>query len=164
MQKILYTVIVLFIAVTSAVSQVRVGGMLGYGSEVEQLGIGVNAEFHINDKMSLAPNLFFYLPEKTGGVKLSYWELNADFHYYFLSADVIGLYGLGGLNLTTAKFKADDTFLNGREDSHSELGLNLGLGANFDLGTVIPFAELKYVAGDADQAVVFFGVKVPIGD
>jgi outer membrane immunogenic protein len=160
MKKSITIFSIIMLSAVAAFSQARVGAMLGYGSEVEQWGLGANAEFMINDRMGLAPNLFFYFPDNINGSRLSFWELNADFHYYFLNEDFIGLYGLGGLNLTTAKLKTDDVILT--DNTHSELGVNLGLGANFDAGSFIPFAELKYIVGDADQAVVFVGVKFPL--
>jgi len=48
--------------------------------------------------------------------------------------------------------------------SGTELGLNLGLGANFHISNekILPFAELKYVISDFDQLVIFAGVKVNI--
>jgi hypothetical protein len=159
--------LICLLASTTAVSlaQVRIGGMLGYGSEADQWGLGVNSEFLFNEKMAVAPSLFFYFPETAGGFKYSFWELNGNFHYYFFSQDAISLYGLAGLNLTTAKVKRDRDFLEGdAERSNSEAGLNLGLGANFHVGSVLPFAELKYVAGEIDQAVLFLGVKFPLSE
>lgn len=164
MKKLLLLALFSLVCYASSVAQVRVGGMLGFGSEVEQWGLGVNAEFFLNDKMAIAPNLLFYFPEKAGGVKYSYWELNGNFHYYFLAEDPVSVYGLGGLNLMTIRIKSDDPAFSGYDNSNSEIGINLGLGVNFNVGSVLPFAELKYVVGDADQAVLLLGVKFPIAE
>jgi outer membrane immunogenic protein len=162
--KKLFVLIVISLACYGASSaQVRVGGMLGYGTEVEQWGLGLTGEFFLNEKMSIAPGLLFYFPEKNNGVKVSVWELNGNFQYYFVTDEPVSVYGLAGLNLTTVKVKFDDTFPGTADNSESELGLNLGIGANFHVGNVLPFAELKYVAGDIDQAVISLGVKFPMG-
>jgi outer membrane immunogenic protein len=161
MKKLFLLTVISFACYGASFAQTRVGGMLGYGSEVEQWGLGINAEFFIKENMAIAPGLLFYFPEKNNGVKVSFWELNGNFEYYFITEEPVSVYGLAGLNLTTAKVNFDDDVFD--DDSNSELGLNLGIGANFHVGNVLPFAELKYVAGDYDQAVLLLGVKFPIG-
>jgi outer membrane immunogenic protein len=164
MKKLLLILGISLVFTAASHAQVRVGAMLGYGSEVEQWGLGLNGEFIFNEKMAIAPSLLFYFPETTSGFKYSYWELNGNFHYYFLQEDVVSLYGLAGLNLTTVKVKRKNDFLDGTDHSNSEAGLNIGIGANFHVGSVIPYTELKYVAGDYDQAVLYLGVKFPLSE
>jgi outer membrane immunogenic protein len=141
----------------SAVAQTKVGAFLGYGTEVEQLGIGGIAEFALNDRWAISPSLLFYFPEKNGNVKASFFEFNANANYYFLSQNSVNLYGLGGINYFRVKVKNTDT-----DDSVTgdEVGVNLGIGANFNTSSnIIPFGEIKFVLGDADQLALFFGVK-----
>jgi outer membrane immunogenic protein len=163
MKKLILLAVFSFVCAASY-AQIRVGGQLGYGTEVERWGIGANAEFFLNEKMAIAPKLLFYFPEKANGVKVSYWEINGDFHYYLLSEDAVSVYGLAGLNLFSVKVKFDDSAFSNAEYSDSELGVNLGVGLNFNVGNVLPFAELKYVLGDVDQAVILLGVKFPISE
>ena len=165
MKKLLLVCMIVGCTAAASYGQARVGGMLGYGSETEQWGLGINGEFFFHERMAVSPGLFFYFPETNEGFKYAFWELNGNFHYYFFSEDALSLYGLAGLNLTTAKVERDRDFLDSdTRSSDSEAGLNIGLGANFHVGSVLPFAELKYVAGDIDQAVLFLGVKFPLGD
>jgi outer membrane immunogenic protein len=146
-------------------AQTRVGGMVGYGSDINQWGLGANAEFLFNDgRMAIAPKIMFFFPEKTAGIKYAYWEIDGDFHYYFVADGPVGLYGIGGLNLTTIKVKTSSAFTDGYDNSNSELGVNLGLGMNVRAGSVMPFAEVKYIAGKASQAVVFAGLKIPLSN
>lgn len=164
MKKVILLIVFTTVCFASSFAQARLGGFLGYGSEIEQWGIGINAEFFLNEKVAIAPNLLFYFPEKRNDIKYSYWELNGNFHYYLLEEDAISLYGLAGLNLISFQVKSDLPGFD-NEETESELGLNLGLGVNFNFGgNVLPFTELKYVAGDADQAVIMLGVKFPIRD
>jgi outer membrane immunogenic protein len=145
-------------------AQVRIGGFLGYGSEIEQLAIGANAEFFLNEKMAIAPSIAFYLPQEDGPVKTNLWELNGNFHYYFVSEDMISVYGLGGLNFTTVHVKFDG-FGADFDDSQTEIGLNLGGGINFKVtDKIIPFGELKYAISDFDQVAIFFGVKFQLSE
>jgi len=164
MKKVLLIAVFSTVCLTASFAQIRVGGFLANGSEIEQWGLGANAEFFLNEKMAIQPNLIFYFPEKANGVKSSVWELNADFHYYFFSQDVVSLYGKGGLNFTTAHYKIDVSGFPSASDSQTELGLNLGIGANFNVGSVLPFVEVKYVLGDFDEAVIALGVKFPLKD
>jgi outer membrane immunogenic protein len=163
MKKIVLISAICLLSTVASMAQSRVGGILGYGSEVDRWGLGINGEFMVSDRIGLSPSLFFYFPEKTAGLKYSYWELNGNVHYYFFKQDVLNLYGLAGLNLTTVNIKRDRDFLdNTKTGSHSEAGLNLGVGSHLDLGSALPFAELKYVAGDIDQVVLWLGVKFPL--
>ncbi|WP_425401993.1 hypothetical protein [Fulvivirga imtechensis] len=63
------------------------------------------------------------------------------------------------MSLGTVKVKYDDGNIR-YKDTNSELGLNLGIGTNLNLGgSIKPFAEFKFTISDFDQAVLFFGVK-----
>lgn len=154
----------LFVAFSaSAQSETRIGGMLAYGSEIENIGIGANAEFPIMENLTVAPSFIFYLPKDEDVVKMNMWEINANAHYYFISIDNLSFYGLGGLNYSHVKVETDfGSFLGIGDTSSSEgkIGFNLGAGANFDLGkNWLPFAELKYVVSDFDQIVLAAGVR-----
>jgi outer membrane immunogenic protein len=135
----------------------KIGVMLGYGTEVEQLGLGVNGEFNINSKVSISPSFVYWFPNEP----LKFWEFNANVNYYFTKAGSADFYGLAGINLFTVKYDGDVPA--GVDDSESKVGLNLGAGANFNIGkSWEPFTELKFVIGDADQLGLFFGVKFKI--
>jgi outer membrane immunogenic protein len=160
MKKVIFvTALLLFTAAAfnSAYAQKinnRVGPMLAFASgDVDETGLGVVAEFGVAPKMSVAPQLIFYFP----GDNQSFFELNANLNYYFFAQDVFELYGLGGLNFAHAGYNDP----NGNNDySNNELGLNLGIGSNFQIGkTFVPFAELRFTLGDYDQFVLGLGVK-----
>lgn len=126
----------------------KIGAMLGYGTEVEALGLGVNGEFNINSKVSISPSFIYWFVDN-----VNVWEFNANVNYYFTTAGSADFYGLAGINLLGAKVE-------GAEDGNSEVGLNLGAGCNFNIGkNWEPFTEVKFVIGDADQLGLFFGAK-----
>lgn len=165
MKKIITTACFIAFSFLSANAQedTRIGGFLGYGSEIKTIGFGVNAEFPIMENLTIAPNFTYYLPkEESSIVKTTIFELNANANYYFINDDSFGFYGLAGLNYTNVKVKIEDLGFGfgGASESEGKIGLNLGGGANFNLGkSWTPFAELKYVLSDFDQLVLLAGVK-----
>jgi outer membrane protein X len=160
MKKVLFTALLATVVSLTASAQTRVGGLLGFGSEIESLALGGVAEFMIKDNMGISPQLVFFFGKDDGGVKQSLWEINGNFNYYFLQ-DQVDLYGILGLNFATYKVKYDIPGFGNESVSDSEIGLNLGIGSNFPVSNekILPFAELKYVISDFDQLCIFAGVK-----
>lgn len=149
MKKIFLLSIILLSMSLSVSAQETIGAGLAFGSEIESLGIGFNAEFDLNDQIDISPSFIYYFKNNN----VSMWELNGNINYIF-SSDGPTLYGIAGLNITGIKVE------NGGSDS--ELGLNLGIGASFaQTGSVIPFAEAKYVLSNFDQLSLFGGVRFP---
>lgn len=154
MKKLILSFILFAIISFVSQAQSKVGVGLAYGSEVENAGIGVNGEFAASDVINISPSFIYYFKKNN----VSFWELNGNINYIF-SENSATVYGIAGLNLTG--FKIDNPF--GDDVTDSELGLNLGIGANFDAGgNLTPFAEAKYVLGDADQLSLFAGVRFPL--
>lgn len=147
----------------SAQEETRFGAMLAYGTEIENLGIGVNAEFPIMEKLTISPGFIYYLPKGEGGLDINWWELNGNANYYFSNTESLSFYGLAGLNYTHVKVSYDGNTGLGNLDldtSDGRIGLNLGAGANFKIGSsIIPFAEAKYVIIDGGQLVIAGGIK-----
>jgi len=133
----------------------KIGFFLGYGTEVEELGIGLNGEFGVSERVSIQPSFVYWFPEEP----FTWWEFNANVNYYFTTEGTADFYGLAGINLFKYNVDIDGV------DGESEVGLNLGAGANFDIGkSWAPFTEVKFVIGDADQLGLFFGVKINLNN
>ncbi len=162
-QLIPFIALVLFLTITHVTTaQTKIGVFLGYGSEIETLALGANAEFFVNEKLSIAPGLVFFLPNDQSGYKISMWEVNGNVNYYFVTEGSVNFYGLAGLNIAGIKYNFDDNTLFD-DGSDTELGLNLGVGANFEVGkNFMPFGEIKYAISDFDQLAIFFGLKFKI--
>lgn len=145
-----------------------IGGLLAYGTEIENLGIGVNAEFTITENLRISPSFIYYLPKDHGIIKTNWFELNANANYYFIQDDKFDVFGLGGLNYSSVNVKYDGPNIGGLNGSISgsdgRFGLNLGAGANLHLSNdnITPFAELKYVIIDGGQLVLAAGVRFKI--
>ncbi|HEX7015898.1 MAG TPA: outer membrane beta-barrel protein [Cyclobacteriaceae bacterium] len=165
MKKVLFTALLATMVSLAASAQTRVGGLLGYGSEIESLALGGVAEFMIKDNMGISPQLVFFFGKKDNNVKQSLWEINGNFNYYFLQEEV-DLYGILGLNFANYKVKVDVPGFGSESATDSEIGLNIGIGSNFNVSNdnIKPFAELKYVISDFDQLCIFAGVKFNISN
>src|SRR5690554_2555054 len=165
MKKIMVTLCMVTFSFLSVNAQedTRLGAMLAYGTEIENIGIGANAEFPIMENLTLAPSFTYFLPkDESSIVKTTFFELNANANYYFLQDDSFSIYGLAGLNYTNVKVKVEDFGLGFGDASVSEgkIGLNIGGGVNFNLDkNWTPFTELKYVVSNFDQLVLVAGIK-----
>lgn len=60
----------------NAQEDTRLGAMLAYGTEIENIGIGANAEFPIMENLTISPSFIYYLPKK------EYKELNPKLKMY----------------------------------------------------------------------------------
>lgn len=146
---------IIFFSNTGALAQneFKVGGGLAYGSEVEAIGIQVGAVYDFTEEISGAADFIIYFPDG-----YDWWELNVNGHYRFFSEDNISVYGLAGLNYATLSVD----FGQFGSASDSELGLNLGGGAEFGLDFAKLYTELKYVVGNADQLGISAGLRFAI--
>jgi outer membrane protein X len=155
MNKILLTLLIVSGIGLSAEAQTRIGAGLAWGSDVDDLGLGINGEFFVKNNVSINPGIILYFEDNGAFQDRDWWELNVNGNFYFAEEGSVDFYGIGGINLTTRSIKSQ-----GERDSDTELGVNLGVGANFNIrGAVLPYTEIKYIAGNFDQAVLFFGAK-----
>jgi len=157
MRVLLMIGIIGFIASQNVFAQKRVGGGFSWGSGVEEVGINLNAEIFIKDKIAISPKFTYYFT----GSNTTFWELNGDVHYYFQGGDS-GVYGIGGLNISHSA--VDFVFLGvPASRSESKFGLNVGAGYTIALeGSIIPFGELKYIISKFDQLVLTAGIRIGI--
>lgn len=138
----------------------RIGAQLIYGTEINTLGIGAIAEFPVAERMAISPSFSFYFPKDQGFVKTSAFEINGNLNYTFVEENSLLFYGIGGINYTNYKVKSNLPGVPNSSISTGDIGLNLGVGANFEVGqSFLPFAEVKYVVGGLDQLVLAGGVK-----
>lgn len=160
-KQLVVWITLLFSVAVSANAQSRVGAFLAYGSEVENLGIGVNGEFYFNDQITLVPSFIFYMTDDTPAINSTIWEMNLNGQVYFASEQTALIYGFAGLNYTHLKYKFKLTDTTSRD---GELGINVGIGADFDIDSaILPFAQVKYVISDFDQLVISGGVRFKLG-
>ncbi|GET22366.1 outer membrane protein [Prolixibacter denitrificans] len=132
-------------------SNLRVGGGLVYGTDIDNVGIDINGVYQFNEQWEggIAFTHFF---EKN----YANWNvLDFDGHYIFYSDNSgLNVYGAAGLSVTFAKIDIPGTTYTdpnfgtittpGVTASDSNLGLNIGAGVNYALTDQLNLApELK---------------------
>ncbi len=136
------------------------GAGLSYGSSVGHLGsseLGVTLQIYygiIEEIRGGVDYTYYYISENNLGAS----ELNLDGHYFFRNRDNVIIYGLGGLNLSI--INADpDVWGN---ISSRKIGLNAGVGLEYDLGNFSLYGEPKFTLGGWNQFLVTAGVRLRI--
>lgn len=143
-----------------------IGMNLSYGSEIENLGIGVKGQYYLTDNWRGEVSFDYFLKKNN----LTMWDINANVHYLFDVAKNIKVYPLAGLTYTNWKSNGID--INYKIDgigsmevkspsvSAGKFGINLGGGIQYDLSSNLKLsAELKYQIIDSyNQLVVGIGV------
>lgn len=157
--KKLFGIVTLVIGITFALNtgamaqnEFSAGGGLAYGTEVEAIGIQGGATYSFTEEIRGAADIIIYFPDN-----YDWWELNVNGHYNFFSEDGVSVYALAGLNYATLSVDLGQF----GDASDSELGLNLGGGAEFGVEFANVYAELKYVLGNADQLGLSAGLRFP---
>lgn len=154
------------IGVPGLYAQFTGGAGLMYGTYIDEPGIQVNGYYAIPavEKLSVGGDLSFFLPHKHPGWKESIWELNLNAHYSLYKQEKVDLYGLAGINITGYKVKyTGDSFYTGASASTSKGGLNIGGGAQTNVGFGKLYGEIKYaVISDIGHLVLTAGVRLPI--
>ncbi|WP_020527474.1 outer membrane beta-barrel protein [Flexithrix dorotheae] len=152
---------------------------IGFGFENESLLIGAHGQYFFKDNLAGHFGINYFFPKSSTYTKSSLWTMNFNVNYYFDTGDSkVKPYALGGINLAFWKYKYDNPQFGGvvidgiefdipeteAKSSGTEFGLNLGGGADFDIGkSFVPFGQLKYVIGDYDQFVIMGGVRFYVG-
>jgi hypothetical protein len=161
MKRIFLTVITIFILLIVSNplnAQLSVGAGLGYGSDIEEVGIDLRANYYFNQKFGAGTSFLYYLDGVEG---ISIRELNLNGHYLYLSNDRFSAYGLVGLNFFTIKLS---NAIFGDNNKASETGLNIGSGGFYWLNDKFGLhGEARYVLGDASQLVLQIGATYMVG-
>jgi len=163
MKTIKTILLILCLAGISNVSnaQIRLGPLVAFGTDTD-LGLGVKAKFDLNDKFKISPSIIYLGGDKetigASSVKSSFIEINGDVHYAFSETESVLFYGIGGLNIITGSVKISGTGIIDGKTSDTDVGLNLGAGAEFGIADKFDaFAEAKFGVGGAEQLLISAG-------
>jgi opacity protein-like surface antigen len=142
---------------------ISIGGGLGYGTEIESIGIQGGGVYKINEQFRAAADIIYYFPDEIGGgFDYNWMEFNANGHYIFTEDDGLVAYALAGLNFARVSIDyPDNDFFDGSY-SETEVGLNIGAGLEYNIDFALLYAELKYALSSADQLVISAGLRFPI--
>ena len=157
MKKTIYTftLIIAFAFCTNtnvfAQNKLQLGVGAAYGTDIEAVGLQVGATYKITEQIRGAADFIYYFPDGEG---ITMWEFNINGHYLFVTEDNMIVYGLAGLNYAKSKFEIGKFSASG-----SDIGLNVGGGAEFGIGFGAIYAELKYELGGFEQLVIDAGIR-----
>ena len=150
-------------------SQTSIGGGFAYGSKISTIGINVTGQFFITEKIAVAPSFTYYFPNSVDlyvGYDRKWMEANVDANYYpdlNLIDGKLKPYGLAGVNYSIIDYDYNYNWVTGKYDDGkvSEIGINVGAGASFDIGKkILPFAQLKYsIINSYNQAQILVGIR-----
>lgn len=180
MRKLFVLAIALVACVSSSFAQKgEMGGgvNLSYGTEISNLGLGLKYQYGITDAIRLEGSFDYFL--KKDGLKM--WDINANVHYLFPIAEKFKIYPLVGLTYANCGVGGGDAFSwldyngngkwdegepredgesNGASGSSSKFGVNLGVGAQYDITDKIAISlEAKYqIISNFNQLVIGAGV------
>lgn len=137
--------------------RITAGGGVGYGSKSEDLNFQVNIYYNLPTlPLRIGGDVGYSKPESN----LDVIESNANIHFMALDTELFSLYTITGLNVLHNRFSIGDI-----TESETLLGLNLGAGAELDIGFGRGFGEAKYVVGrdtDDSQLILGAGVRVDL--
>ena len=166
MKKILLLAAVLMAAM-GLNAQTRKGeasvlGNVGYQSDYERFGLGVQGRYAIANNLRIAPDVTFFFPKD----KVTGLDVNVNFHYVFnFSKDGQGfsVYPLAGFGMQNNFAGKRIVMVDGKEvkvdgDSTTKLAFNLGGGITLPLTSKSYLnAEAKFMFADEDNMVVMLG-------
>jgi outer membrane immunogenic protein len=147
----------LALSANEALAEPRVGAALLYGTEVEEAGLQLNGYYGLGDvlpglRVGAEFNYFFV------GDPVTFWTIDLNGQYRFIEPGPFGAYAIAGLDIAHVAVDVDLGSLGDSSTSDTNIGLNLGIGAEYAVvENVEIFAEVKYVIGEADQAVFALG-------
>lgn len=141
-------------SITLKAQEYRIGGGLGYGSQINTIGLDFRGDIKFQKQWSITPYFNYFFNKQKGDITAKWNALNVDGHYFFEMDRAWILYPLVGVNFTNFSTK-----INGISYSNSDVGINLGFGSEYNFDRKLSgFGEVKYVISDADQLVITFGV------
>lgn len=152
-------------SVSAEAQDISVGGGVGYGSKSENVNFQVNMYYRLPDMpIRVGAEAAYSVPEKNAESRVDQIEGNINGHYMVVEEEQFSLYGLTGLNILHNRFKYEPDGGPSISESDTNLGLNIGTGAELDIGFGRTFGEAKYILGrdDVSQLVLGAGVRVDI--
>lgn len=144
-------------SVNAQAQEFKAGLGAGYGTQIESIAVqgGIIAGF--TDQFRVAADFKYFFPDYPSGGHNYFWEINSNLHYILLAQLSTKIYGLAGINF--AHQNVDTPQKKSLNTNNTEIGLNLGVGAEYGLGFVSLFGEAKYAVSNYDQFDISAGLR-----
>ena len=174
MRGILFALAVTCISAPAFGQEILAGGGLIYGSKINSVGLQAHGYYAFAGKLPglrVGGDIDAFLPRHAdaagGRVTSSWWDINANAQYVFYSPEKLpfNVYGLAGLNFATvgASFQPSPGVASRAVSDHTtEVGVNIGAGAEYTLPFAAAFRDAKYTFSTADQLAITGGLRFAI--
>lgn len=137
-------------------------GNMGYQSNYERFGLGVQGRYAIAQNLRIAPDVTFFFPkDKATGL-----DLNVNFHYVFnfqKDGQGFSVYPLAGIGMQNNFYgkqtvELDGKTVEGNKDNSTDFAFNLGGGISLPLSKHSYLnAEAKFMFAQEDNMVIMLG-------
>lgn len=148
-----FLVVVIILNLQEANAQVKAGLGAAFASEIEQVGIQGDLHYRFGNipAIQIGGSLIYYFPKDDH----EFIEANLNGAYIFYDEYMFKSYLYTGMYLSRSS-------VNGSVQNRA-IGLNIGLGAEYDFGSLLAFGDLKYVISELNQPVFSLGLRLPFG-
>lgn len=167
MRRILLTLCLSVACLTGLAQGLSIGPGVNYGFGIKSPAAHLRSYFFLNEHLCFGPEFNWFLPRtETTALYVTRheaWELNFNAHYVFEFSHRFGAYPITGIQLARERELVEDIgFPIEPSGSHIEhaLGWNIGAGAHYFAGRVIPFVEYLYTVGDLGQHAIIVGTFI----
>lgn len=167
MKRFLFVVFSLVLALgvnaQSRKGEASVMGSVGYQSNYQRFGVGLQARYAMLNNLRIAPEVNFFFPKN----KVTGLDVNVNFHYVFnFKADGQGfqVYPLAGVGMQTNFYGSKDLTYKGEQIDHESSHTNTDFAFSLGGGITLPLsskcylnAETKFMFGDKESLVFMLG-------
>lgn len=144
---------------TFSSGQLAINAGISYGFDMEEIGIRAGATYFLNEKMRVGGDFTYWLLESIAHIDQTALEINGNFNYIFYDENSLMFYAIGTLGLHYVKVSYDSEWGSG-DHSDTEVAFGLGVGGEYNLGSVSIFAEPKFMLSGFDQTKFNLGVRI----
>lgn len=137
-------------------SDISIGAGVAYGLDIEEIGIQLNGQYTLNDKMRVGADFIYWLTNDDFG-DYTALEVNTSLQYLLYNNNNLIFYGLGSLGVHYVSY----SFLSASV-TDTELGLGLGAGLEYNIGGIKLYTEPRIYLSGLDQFQISAGVRLPI--
>jgi hypothetical protein len=143
----------------AAEAQVQIGPTLAYHGDFD-VGVGgtMNVQMPaLGERIGFMADVLVFFPDVEN---VNYLEFNGNVTYDFpLANETVRPFVLGGLNVARVSVDVPT----GVDGDETEIGLNLGGGLGFDLGSLRPTAGVRVEVGGGEGFVLFLSLPFEVG-
>jgi hypothetical protein len=135
-------------------AQIKAGLGAAFASDIEQVGVQGDLHYRVPERpVQISGSLVYYIPKDNR----DFLEANLNGAFIFYEEFMFKSYLYAGVNLARSEISRE----NGSALLNRAIGMNVGVGAEYDFGPLLGFGDLKYVFGEFSQPNFSIGLRLP---